>query len=432
MVIASPSRLGRQGPSRRGAISVALLVFYGIMLIVLIAVVQQLSWRSHARVELQNADDAAAHAAACTLVTDSVFALPYVSGTSMVDDRAALIQNAFAVGKQFAALNRVVGKPLVLADNPQNLTDGELYVGTLDAPLSRTFINLTNPYYDPYNPDLNAVRVVTRRERAAASATYYADRDVLGFRVRPTLSSSPLFPAIPLVPIAILSDPCPPSGNTLACWASKGPSTWENQIMARQSVGGPGASGFPTIALTLTEGGGAGNNGQLVYLDPGNPSFATLLAQAAGGVAYGDLPANGVQLQGQFLLNNSITPSMNFATPLTQPLPLPTMSSGGGAAALQTSLQGIVGQRRVWMLYSFVPDPNNNNNPTFAVVGFVAARVLSVTVGNVPMSSTLSQVTIVLQPSALITETAVTARHRRDLGPRSLYNPYIARVRIVE
>jgi hypothetical protein len=202
--------------------------------------------------------------------------------------------------------------------------------------------------------------------------------------------------------------------------------------MARQSVGGAGASGFPTITITLTEGGGAGNNGQLVYFDPSTPSFATLLAQVAGGVAYGDLPANGVQLQGQFLLNNSIAPSTNYATPLTQPLPPPTMSSGGGAAALQTSLQGIVGQRRVWMLYSFVPDPNNNNNPTFAVVGFVAARALSVTVGNVPMSNTLSQVTIVLQPSALIAETMVAARHRRDLGPRSLYNPYIARVRIVE
>ncbi len=84
------------------------------------------------------------------------------------------------------------------------------------------------------------------------------------------------------------------------------------------------------------------------------------------------------------------------------------------------------------MLYSFVQDPNNNNQPLFVVVGFVTARVLSASVGNAPMSETLSQITMVLEPSALITETAVADRSRRDLGPRSLYNPYIARVRIVE
>ncbi len=292
MVIASPltSRPGRSG-RRRGAITVAWLVIFGLVLIILLAVAQQLSWRTHARVELQNADDAAAHAAACTLVNDTVLGLPYVGGTSMVDDRAALIQNAFAVGEQFAALNRVVGKPLLLASNPSNETDGELYVGTLDAPLSRTFINLTNPYYDPYNPDLNAVRVVTRRARVAASATYYADRDVLGFRVRPTFATNPPFPAIPLVPIAVRSVPCAPDQNTLACWLNGG-NNWENQVMARQALP-PGAPGLPQMTITITEGGLGSDIGQLVYFDPSNPSFAQLQEQVANGVAYGDLPANG-------------------------------------------------------------------------------------------------------------------------------------------
>jgi hypothetical protein len=423
---------------RHGAISAAALLFYALVMIVLLFVSQQIAWRSHTRQELQDADDAAAHAAACALVTESVFAHPYVSGTSVVDiDRGSLIDNARAVGKQLAKRNPVKGKPLVLKDNPENLTRGELYVGTVVDLASRTFIEQARTHFDPYDPDLNAVRVVTRRDRAGASSTYFVDRDVVGFRLKQPPASGPTFPAIPMVPIAIRSNPCPPAQNN--CWlngGNGGGNTWENQVLARHgsdewrmgtdpSTGRPvpvaGADGIKEISVTLTEGGSSGDNGQLVYFDGSALSFPALREQVTRGVVYGDLPANNGQKQGQFLLNNGTptTPNSNFARPATQSLP------GKGAAALRTSLLGILGEPRVWMLYSFVQDPNSNNSPTFAVVGFVVARVMQAT-------SAGGQVTVVLQPGVLIADTAVTDFRLRDLGPRSLYNPYVARVRIVE
>jgi hypothetical protein len=438
MVIAS--QLGaRQGRRRRGTISVPWFVLYSLVLIILLAVAQQLSWRSHSRQELQDAADAAAHAAACGLVTESVFAHPYVSGTSLVEiDRPVLVADARSLGERIGKLNHVRAKPLALKSNPDNRTDGELYVGTLDDPASRTFVGLTRSFFDPFNPDLNAVRVVARRARVGASSTYYVDRDVVGFRLKPPPASSPTFPAIPMVPIAIRSNPCPPAQNN--CWlggGNGGGNTWENEILARNGsnqwmmgtdpktgrpVPVPGEDGIKEIKVTLTEGAGLKDNGQLVYFDgSAEPPFRALRAQVVRGVAYGDLPANNGQKAGQFLLEHGTpgAPNSNFATPATHPLP------SGGAKALRTSLLRILGEPRVWMLYSFLQDPNNNNKTTFAVVGFVVARVMHV-------GGAEGQVSVVLQPSVLITDTAVTDFARRDLGPRSLYNPYVARVRVIE
>ena len=162
-----------------------------------------------------------------------------------------------------------MGKPLILSDNPGNQTTGELYVGTLDNPLSRTFINLDSAGFDPFNPDLNAVRVKARRGRVGASATYFVDRDVIGFRLKP-LASSPIFPCIPMVPIAILSDcTCFAKGtNVPSCWADPTqtrPGSWEHEIMGRrgcdnfhldasgQPVYGPDTDHIPEITVTLHE-----------------------------------------------------------------------------------------------------------------------------------------------------------------------------------
>ncbi len=417
--------------ARRGSVTAPWLVLFCLVLIVLLYVIQQIAWRSHIRAELQRAEDAAAHAAADSLVTDAVFAQPYVQGTSLVAvDRSMLINGARLAGEKIGKRNFVRGQRFVLKENPQNLTDGELYVGTLENPASRTFIGMNRTFFDPFDPDLNAVRVVARRYRVAESSTYFIDRDVLGFRLKQPLASAPYFPAIPIMPIAIRSNPCPPAQNN--CWLNNGNgggNTWENEILARNgsdswridpASGQPtaGSDGIKEITITLTEGNAGADNARLVYFDGMAQSFAALLAQVARGVVYNDLPANNGQAQGQFLLNNGTTaPNSNFATPASQPLP------SGGASSLQARLQGMLGQARVWMLYSFVQD--QNHNPTFAVVGFVVARVMRAL-------SASGQVSAVLQPSVLITDTAVTDYTLRDLGPRSLYNPYVARVRLVE
>src|SRR5262245_44485338 len=186
MLIANHGRAlsGWRARTRRGTMSVALLVVFSVLLIVMLWADAQMCFRSNARAELENANDAAAHAAARNLVNESVFAHGYVSGTSKVDIRATLIDNALADAKRFAHLNHVVGRPLNLSDNPDDLTDGEVYVGTLaGSPTSHAF-GPTTMFFDPYNPDLNGVRVKenTPRYRVRSSSTYYVDRDVVGFR----------------------------------------------------------------------------------------------------------------------------------------------------------------------------------------------------------------------------------------------------------
>jgi hypothetical protein len=443
MMIVSHSRALAGGRARRGAITAAWLVLFGLVLIVILWAVELMSFRSNARADLQNADDAIAHAAARRLLTESVFSLDYLSGTSVVPvDRAALIAAARADGERYGRLNRFSGHPLRLRDNPQNATDGDLYVGTLDEPNSRTFVNPDNVGYDPYRPDLNAVRVKTRLPRVAASATYFVDRDVIGFRLKQPPASSPTFPALPMVPIAILSQPCPPAQNTPDFWVKKDPNTWERAIMARSgsdkwSIGPSGTpanvgDGIPEISVTLTEGDNDGDNGRLVFFNPAE-AFVALAGQARNGVAYGDLATPGQQ-PGQFVLNDGTAP-LNVAPAVTAPLPSSSSSlPQGGAQALagnvqnQTGLLGILGQPRIWVLYSGLA--KQNGTQTVNVVGFVVARVMSVQVAGAGGSG--NSLTITLQPSMLVTDKALTNWTLRDLGPRSLYNPYVARLRFVE
>ena len=74
------------------------------------------------------------------------------------------------------------------------------------------------------------------------------------------------------------------------------------------------------------------------------------------------------------------------------------------------------------------------SDQTLVVRGFVAARILNVQIQGAPRGDGKagSQVAVTLQPCQLTTAAAVTDRARRDWGPRSLFNPYISRVRLVE
>ena len=78
------------------------------------------------------------------------------------------------------------------------------------------------------------------------------------------------------------------------------------------------------------------------------------------------------------------------------------------------------------MLYSNAPESVKAGDNLY-VVGFVAARIMAVKDGQGG-----ADLTLVLQPCMMTTATAVTEHTRRDFGPRTLFNPYIARVRLVE
>jgi hypothetical protein len=455
MVTASRTPPARRG--RRPATASSWLIFTGIVTLFLLGGAERFLSRNHLRVELQNGADAAAHAAARALVTDSVLSQKFPQDEASRDE---LIRTARKAGDRFGRLNRVGGQPLVLKDNPQNLTDGELYAGTLAQPLSRDFLAEPRLGFDPYHPDLNAVRVVVRRGHAAASATYCIDRDVVGFRLKPP-QPPPARPAdalppltIPLVPLAVLSQPCLPAENRPECWRKKDANTWERRIMALggtdewemdpnppkgqpslpiRTEAGKG-DGIPEIKVTLGAGTPRGDNGRLIRLDdtplaPNGPDpFDRLLAQVyrvkgSQGVAYDDLNLKG--RRGEVLLNDGTR-----RDPKTDPNPnhvaLPRQALPSDRAKdLYQSLLNIRGQPRVWVLYSSVDQ--SVDSQIVDAVGFVVARVM-----DVRSAGASDQLTIVLQPSVLVTETAVTDGTLRDLGPRSLYNPYVARARVVE
>jgi hypothetical protein len=90
------------------------------------------------------------------------------------------------------------------------------------------------------------------------------------------------------------------------------------------------------------------------------------------------------------------------------------------------------------MLYSTVRTDASSGVQTVAVVGFVAARVMDVQFekrdfpGPDGKPAGAGQIVAILQPTVLNVSTAVTDHPLRSLGPRTICNPYIAKVRVVE
>ena len=282
------------------------------------------------------------------------------------------------------------------------------------------------------------------RSNLQAVANVYLDRDVYGFQVSgssdiPSTSVSNL-PAVLIVPIAILTDytGSPPS-----------PKSWEYNIMNRsgqdqfavQTTGQTLANGLP--AVTIASGsdgipeiklhicGKTTDNGQLVAIGGATDQLGTALSQVTDGVTGAQLTAYDPVNQ-LFSLYNSTT-NLN-----AQSLPQ-LIAQGPDLGTLQTNLAAIVGQRRIWPLFDQVTSTMSGNQVD--VVGFVAARVMQVTSESTSGGS-LTAIDVVLQPTMLLTSTALTDRGKRQLGPRtveqsqgsnknSIFNPYIGRVRLV-
>jgi hypothetical protein len=62
---------------------------------------------------------------------------------------------------------------------------------------------------------------------------------------------------------------------------------------------------------------------------------------------------------------------------------------------------------------------------TATIVGFVAVRIVSVSVDS-------GQVAITVQPTLMNVSTAVTDYRVRNAGIRTIFNPYISKVRLVK
>ncbi len=425
--------LVRSGPRRRGTVAPWLVVTAPVYVAVFVLAVHVSSLR-HRQAELQNAADAAALAGARALADDLLL-------TDREDRGDVVLARARAAALEFGRHNLVMTRPLELDANAANEPCGEVLCGTLDNPFARYFDeNLLAPPV-PCRPWHNAVRVRATRMSVAAQATAVFDQDVIGFQIQGSLTvPGGTMPAVPLAPLALLCDPCRPGEDSPGRWLQKDKRSWEYQVLARMGPDGSGRESWrmgltskqpeeapdriPEMRVTLSSRRDDQQaNGRLALV--GVSSASEAVRQFGTGVTFFDLKDRGGRLTlagagaGETGDNQMTLPGAAL--------------SGRDLGGLADALQAIVGQPRVWMLYSQA-QTSAANGDSVRVVGFVAARVMSVRAeaGGKTQGKDSSQLTVILQPSMMVTATAVTDHGRRDLGPRSIHNPYVGKVRIVE
>jgi hypothetical protein len=451
------------GLARRG-VAAPWLVVVAPVLGLLVVWVLQIGYKRHLQHELEVAEEAAVLAVANGLVDDLLL-------TDNPHRQQIVEKRAIEAGRRIAALNRVGGHPLLLRENHENECQGELVLGTLQNPFSHEFNAAPEGRPDLCHPNRNAVRAALKRRCVAASATAFVDRDVIGFQIEGAMSlarNAP--PAIPVIPLALLTDPAP-HGTREEC-AERDRDSWEFRILARKGLEGDGrdffhchpktgrpeegADDIPEIRITLAageegdeegkdkdrgreregernrererdqererEGRGEGRrvNGQLTGI--GTEEARQAVRQFRTGITHQDLlPRGGKLLLGEGQVHHR--DGNRLLLPRLKP-------SAEDLQLLAQTLNDILGQPRVWLLYS--PVDKQGSTRALDVVGFVAARVVRVEAGRSDDDREARHLSFILQPCELVTATAVTDCRRRDLGPRTLFNPYVCKVRLVE
>ncbi len=400
----------------------------------------------HRQAELEVAAEAAACAAAAELADDMLL-------TEWSERQEFVEHHARQVGKEVAKRNRVLSQPVVLKDNRNNDPKGELTIGTLLHPFHHDFDCSCLSHPDLYHPNRNAVRVALKRCGVAASATALVDRDILGFKIQGCMSlPGQTIPSIPVMPLALFTDPVfehdghdgeDHHRSHEAHCAKRDRRSWEFQIMARgggdhfrvdrdgnglcrigQVREDEHGDGIPEMRVHLRPGHNSQDNGQIALIGVQNAHEAA--DQLRTGITYQQL----LSRNGQLLLGQDERDS----TPRNELLVPRHLLTEDELDYLGEQLHQILGQPRVWMLYSHSLEDQKSGG-MLRVVGFVAARVVAVERdrhGDGHKGHEHRGLEIILQPCMLITATAVTDCRRRDLGPRTLFNPYVCKVRLVE
>lgn len=402
-------------PKRKGAIWPLLLACLALMLAGLaLAVDSSLLWQ--ARQELQVAADASALGAILELTDDQLL-------LKHPGDMESAVGRAVQVVGEIGYKHHVLGVPLHI--ETQNQTDIDVTFGYYDPAISGMQPSQGN-LDDPF---LNAIEVTARRTRdrgtpvglfftrlfrlssadVSATATAVIDRHIVGFRPIGQIN-------VPLMPIALLSDP-----------TGIDEDSWEAQIDKPLSQGGGGldqyafdktskrwrsdgqngamGDGLPEFTLQMPIGEDAENaNGMLLQIGVASPR--TLLKQIESGLSSLDLQDS----QGQLELGwDGFLPMSEAAMPVGRSFEsmIETLS------VLQAS-----GEARIWPL--FVPAENNDEQAVSSAVmvrGFVVARIANI-------EKTDTYLAITLQPTLLITGTALTK-------PAAAVNQYLGKVKLV-
>jgi hypothetical protein len=320
--------------------------------------------------------------------------------------------------------------PNVTPDPPCTTTfndpSGQLVIGTMNSRTDTTFNTNLSAAWDLYTPRYNTVQVslsragmeITRPTTVTVQARAFLDRDVIGFHVQSPASFVPpgTVPAIPVMPFAIRSDSSGPPPTD--------PDSWDFNIIDRQNGT---VVGIPSMQVTFT--GSLVDNGQIVRVGTANVS-PDVVGQVTTGITATELNAFDGTGRATLTLNTGADNKVD----LTELVP-----AGADFTNLAAAFTSIVGRRRVWMLYDQSLDSGTPPAAgTIRVVGFVAARIVSVNTDNA------SFVSVVLRPTMVVSANALTDSSRRTLGPRrlfdpntgmstpSIFNPYIGRIDIVQ
>ena len=399
------------------------------MLVAAFALAFQLTSISHRRLELQVSLDAAALAGANALVDDILLSdLPERKSTVMgrVRERA----------ERYAELNTLLGDPVLLESNEENDRAGEIVVGRLPFPRSRDMDNSASSDEDRNCTSLNTVRITAKRRGVSATSTAHLDRDVLGFKIEGSQSvPGQTAPCIPVVPFAIFSDLKKRGDDGEKDDTKRRQPSWDEQMDSHRRTGDDegrqdeddGRSEhrglrIPEIKLIISERErDANDNACLVGV--GVHKACDAVRQIRTGMTAEDLRSRNFQL-----LLGTGSRDEDERGRLTLPHLAPRE---GDLAKIAAALDAIRGEQRVWMLHPGEDQRDDDRNP---IVGFVAGKVIHVKLENVKdeKNEAHERLVIILQPTMMITATAVTDRTRRNSDSRSILNPYICRVRLVD
>jgi hypothetical protein len=356
-------------------------------LLAALALALNAGWLGTARLESQATADAAALAAVARLIDDDWLRTDTV-------DRSALLGAARVTADEYAARNRVLARPIVLA--PEDFA-----VGALDED------GIFQSAVDPDSLDeADEVRVAVRRLRSRgqgvpllfgalslaphASIQSFArarlDRDVIGFRAR-------VDRPIPILPL----------GLRLATWESAillGPGI-DTDAYSPGSGFTAGSDGIPEVDLILPlspDGTLADGTGAVVSLGTGNP-----YVQIMTGATLEDLaPTQGIL---------SLDTDNELAV-------TPTLGPIVGSDDYSALLDGLE-MRRAAEAPVILPLLDDATN----IIAFVAVRVVRVT------ESSDALLTLRLQPAMMAVPQAITDATRRGTAAL-LPNPYLARPRL--
>ncbi|MCS7159271.1 MAG: TadG family pilus assembly protein [Gemmatales bacterium] len=439
---------------RRGTATLWVLLLLGVVLAVLVLACDAgLIWNAQA--ELRATADAvalaAAHAWAARLTPD---------GVHDGDEIRAVVEQE--VTRYLAQAGR--GLASTFLPNPDHEPTGDLVFGFYEP--THGFVPARKQDLD--SPWLNAVRITLRRDEhhgnvaglvfgpllgwssaeVQASAVAVLERHIIGFQCTDGLP-------IPLVPLAILSDP---TGQTADCWESQlaasnhTPQMHDEQgepqatvslrlpIQSSQAVGPQ-----PSAAAAGQSQMGRTVRGNACVLQVGTNSWAEIVRQTTTGVLPADLAS--AEFAGRFELD----PQSGFRW-LPAWAAAPSLHERELADWL-AALSGLKERQevRIWPLFAaFLPEApaesavGNGSEAPFqvAVHGFVAARILRIDLKtSVDPKQAGTYLELTLQPRVLVTRTAIATAPKRGQGDAdeaiqnpylSQPNPYLVRIKLAE